>query len=201
MPEKPSDPTMERIRSTLRNLCGEQDLDADTSAELCNHLEEKTLGYLRGDVKLTEQDAILLACRHFGDLSRVAAALEREHRAPGRFEWRRLRLPALSASVALLAAFFGLVVPLLSYVSSHLQITFDAEWPRVPLFVMAVSPWAPLLLAGLGISALLAKERFVSTSAAARINFTAMIVIALCGILLCAILWLPIFQLMRALPD
>lgn len=63
-------------------------------------------------------------------------------------------------TVALVVAIFGVVMPLIAYVSGSFQLAFHAEWPRIPMFIVKTSPWTPLLLAMLGVLAIVAKERF-----------------------------------------
>ena len=100
----------------------------------------------------------------------------------------------------LLGAIFGLIVPVLAYVSRNVQVTFDAEWPRVPFFIIEISPWAPLLVAILGIMTLLAKERLLKAQAALRANIAMIAAVAIIGGLTCVILLIPTIQLMHAIP-
>ena len=45
----------------------------------------------------------------------------------------------------------------------------------IPVFIVKMSPWTPLLLATLGVMALAAKERFCKAGAALRINIATIV--------------------------
>lgn len=105
MPELPHE-SLQRIRALCHELSVRYRLDEQTRDELCGHLEDKLMGYLSGDVRITEEDALLLVRSHFGDAERIAWRLGR--RSPlgvYRGTWDRLRLViAVSAGILTLAA-------------------------------------------------------------------------------------------------
>lgn len=203
MVKDPSQTAAQKIRSVLLELSAQHGLDTEACTELCSHLEEKLADYLSGAVKITEDDAIILARSHFGDAQRVASAIANEGRQ-GTFAMRWLRWPAspqltFAMAVAMLGAIFGLVVPLIAYLSGNFQMTFKAQWPIIPMFIIKTSPWTPLLLATLGVMALVAKERFCKAGAALRINIATIVGTTFLGGFTCFILWLPIIQVMHSL--
>ena len=74
-----------------------------------------------------------------------------------------IRLPASSEltyalAVSLIATVFGLVLPVVAFLSGSIQSSFSVEYPRVPAFLIEISPWGPLLFMALGIAALVAKQ-------------------------------------------
>jgi hypothetical protein len=77
MPELPETGAA-KIRSLCHELAARYRLDDDTRDELCGHLEDKLAGYLSGEVKTTEDDALALVRAHFGDAEQVARLLGRE---------------------------------------------------------------------------------------------------------------------------
>jgi hypothetical protein len=78
MPELPSDSTLAKIRELCGELSARHGLDNETREELCGHLEDKLSGYLNGEVKITEEDALLLVRAHFGNTEKIAQRLRRE---------------------------------------------------------------------------------------------------------------------------
>jgi len=61
-----SSETEAALRAIVREIGSAQGFGEDAREELYAHLEDKTLGYLAGDEKLSEADAVLLARNHFG---------------------------------------------------------------------------------------------------------------------------------------
>lgn len=78
MPESLPEPAVQRIRALCRELSARHVLDDEAREELCGHMEEKLLGYLSGQVKVTEEDAIFLVRAHFGDAGEIARQIRRE---------------------------------------------------------------------------------------------------------------------------
>jgi hypothetical protein len=75
MPEPLNQSAIEQIHQIVRQLARKQGLDAEEVEEIGAHLEDKLLGYLSGEVRITEGDALLLARAHFGDAAGVAKQL------------------------------------------------------------------------------------------------------------------------------
>lgn len=106
MPELPHDAAL-KIRSLCHELAVKYRLDDPTRDELCGHMEDKLAGYLSGDVRISEEDALLLVRAHFGDAEQVARRLGRQSfETPGSDLSQRLRrtLAASSAVLTLIAA-------------------------------------------------------------------------------------------------
>jgi hypothetical protein len=78
MHDLPTEPTIKKIRALCQELAIRQSLNDDARDELCNHLEEKLAGYLSGEVKISEEDALCLVRAHFGDADQIARAISLE---------------------------------------------------------------------------------------------------------------------------
>jgi hypothetical protein len=75
--------TAGRIRDLCRKISVAHDLDDEIQRELYSHLEDKLLGYLRGEEKITEDDALILVKEHFGEFASLKGLLREVH-APRR---------------------------------------------------------------------------------------------------------------------
>jgi len=75
MPEKLSEQTRAKISKFCAELAANHALDPDTRDEICGHLEDKLAAYVSGEVRPTEEDALVLARAHFGDADRVSRTL------------------------------------------------------------------------------------------------------------------------------
>ncbi|HSZ58298.1 MAG TPA: hypothetical protein VK797_21715 [Tepidisphaeraceae bacterium] len=107
MPEQPDAFAVAKIHELCEQLATRHGLDQQTKEELCGHLEDKLHGYLTGEIRIGEEDALLLVRAHFGDADRVCAMLGtggdlHELRFSGR---RRamLWIAAVTAALTLLA--------------------------------------------------------------------------------------------------
>ncbi|MFC1528470.1 hypothetical protein ACFL5B_01025 [Candidatus Latescibacterota bacterium] len=67
MSEKMSPETQEKINDLCGQISVAHNLDEEIHEELRCHMEDKLLGYLSGDEKLTAEDAFILVREHFGD--------------------------------------------------------------------------------------------------------------------------------------
>lgn len=75
--------TVERIRELCRKISVAHNLDEEIQRELFSHMESKLLAYLSGAEKLTEADALILVCEHFGNAENLKGLLRTVH-APKR---------------------------------------------------------------------------------------------------------------------
>jgi hypothetical protein len=57
----------EKIRDLCRKISVAHNIDEEIQQELFSHMENKFLGYLSGEEKITEDDAFILVREHFGD--------------------------------------------------------------------------------------------------------------------------------------
>ena len=76
MSEQLSYKTHEKINSLCIQISVAHNLDDDIREELRTHMEDKMLGYLKGDEKITEDDAFILVRKHFGKPSQVKKLLQ-----------------------------------------------------------------------------------------------------------------------------
>ncbi len=67
MSDLPSNETREKISVLCKKISVAHNLDEEIRKELFTHMEDKLLAYLKGDEKLTEDDAFILMSEHFGD--------------------------------------------------------------------------------------------------------------------------------------
>lgn len=75
MPEQPDEAALGQIHDIARQLAQRQGLSEEETEEICGHLEDKLLAYMRGEIGVTREDALLLARAHFGDAAGVARQL------------------------------------------------------------------------------------------------------------------------------
>ncbi len=68
-----------RIDSLAKQISVAEHLDAEIQAELRGHIEDKLRGYLSGEVRVSEGDAMLLAKAHFGDARAVKGMFQGVH--------------------------------------------------------------------------------------------------------------------------
>lgn len=101
MPDKLSEETLRKIRDYCRELADRHELDEEAREEICGHLEDKLAGYLSGEVRPTEEDALVLARAHFGDAEEVA------HLMTGLPDSAEQRLASRRRTVRRLAAFLA----------------------------------------------------------------------------------------------
>lgn len=69
----------EQARSLCEQISVAHNLDDDIQEELFTHIEDKMLGYLSGEVPLTEDDAFILVREHFGDIATIKSLLHDVH--------------------------------------------------------------------------------------------------------------------------
>jgi len=93
MPEETDASILSDLRALCTELAARQGLSDEAREEICGHLEDKLLGYLKGQIEITTEDALLLVRAHFGDARGVARQIRRGRRqnvhgpAAGRPRW------------------------------------------------------------------------------------------------------------------
>lgn len=153
--EKPIDETLRKIRGYCRELADRHGLDEEAREEICGHLEDKLAGYLSGEVRPTEEDALVLARAHFGDAEEVARLMT------GLSDSAERRLAARRRAVRRLAAFLA-VLTLLVLPFAYLlmvYVVFDDHLIRARFYqdtggMLATSgldAWPALLLCVTGL--------------------------------------------------
>lgn len=110
----------EEMKKLCRKATAAHDLKPEVSEELYGHLEDKLLGYLSGQERVTEADAMILVREHFGkpeELKRMLEALRDEDTVP-------LSRRIVSAAVATMAIHVACacIVPFLKLGISRLAI-------------------------------------------------------------------------------
>jgi hypothetical protein len=98
--------TLERLEQLSRSIRVSPEIDEEVHREVMAHLRDKLMGYLIGSEKISEEDALLLVERHFGDTAVVQEMLREVH-TKANHVGRRLMVVAL---VALLADFPGAIL-------------------------------------------------------------------------------------------
>lgn len=81
MPERMSDAAAARVEALCDKAAGPGGDDA-IRRELRGHMEDELLAYLSGQRPLSEEDALILVEKHFGDPAVVRSLLEEVHQVP-----------------------------------------------------------------------------------------------------------------------
>jgi hypothetical protein len=92
--------TQQRVQELCRRIRVAQHLDAEIEAELCAHIRDRIAGYLDGSDKLTEDDAVYLAEKHFGDTATIQSLFAHVHHQEFTIGWLRRLLALAAATVA-----------------------------------------------------------------------------------------------------
>jgi F0F1-type ATP synthase assembly protein I len=71
--------TRTKAHALVRRITAAHHLDPAIDEELYDHLEDKLLAYLNGEEPITEDDALILVERHFGDENELTALLANVH--------------------------------------------------------------------------------------------------------------------------
>ncbi|NUM52665.1 MAG: hypothetical protein HUU46_03380 [Candidatus Hydrogenedentes bacterium] len=71
--------TQSQIRDLCETIAQRDQLGEDVQEELRGHIEDKVLGYLGGEERVSEDDAFVLAREHFGDAFTVKTLLQTAH--------------------------------------------------------------------------------------------------------------------------
>lgn len=97
------------IEQRARELCEQisvaHDLDAEIQQELYTHVEDKLLGYLSGEVPVTQDDALILVREHFGDIRTIKSLMQDVHAVE--VTASKARKLAAAAIVTLVCLFAG----------------------------------------------------------------------------------------------
>lgn len=89
-----------QIRALARQISVANHLDPEIQAELESHMEDQASGYVSGERRLTEADALLLTRAHFGKAEVIKSLLQQVHVRDYRFTLARRLAVVFCASVA-----------------------------------------------------------------------------------------------------
>ena len=100
------------ITKRLESICRRASADADEQVqrELMGHLHDKLLAYLNGQEKLTQEDALLLVERHFGNAAILRRQLLAVHKSSPTAALKRLSVPLVISSSARLVVSLAFIV-------------------------------------------------------------------------------------------
>lgn len=79
MAEQMSDAAAQRVKALCCKVAVANGLDEQIQRELCGHMEDELLAYLSGRQRLSEDDAMILVEKHFGDPAVVRGLLREVH--------------------------------------------------------------------------------------------------------------------------
>ncbi len=97
--------TRERMAALCKKIAVAHDLDEEIQTELLSHLEDKLLGYLSGEEAVTEEDAFILAEKHFGEAAVLKGMLQDVHAVEVHISLVRHSLAAFIATSLILIGF------------------------------------------------------------------------------------------------
>lgn len=79
MAEQLSDAAAQRVKALCGKMALANGLDEQIQRELCGHMEDELLAYLSGRQRLSEDDAMILVEKHFGDPAVIRGLLREVH--------------------------------------------------------------------------------------------------------------------------
>lgn len=79
MAERMSEAASQRVKALCAKVVVAHGLDEQIRRELCGHMEDELLAYLTGRQKLSEDDALILVEKHFGDPTVIRGLLRSVH--------------------------------------------------------------------------------------------------------------------------
>ena len=69
----------QKARALCRKITVAHALDAEIQEELYGHIEDKLIGYVRGEIPVSEDDAMHLVSEHFGDPATIKSLFRDVH--------------------------------------------------------------------------------------------------------------------------
>ncbi len=144
MDNQPLDPSIEeKARALCAQITVAHDLDSEIQEELYGHVEDKILGYLRGEISVSGDDALILVREHFGDAATSKSLVQDVHVTEVAVsQWRRYA----AAAIAMLGCtLVGEVALNAVFVFTHLfqANLMWAVWIVFAVLVVAtLAPWA-----------------------------------------------------------
>ncbi len=116
-----------RIRQLCRQISIAHNLDEEIQRELYSHMEDKLIGYLSGEEKVSEEDAFILVREHFGDPAVIKGLLQETHAVESGLSLLRKLGAVAAASLATMS-----IVRLL-------WLALRYHIPKEPAFIMQVA--------------------------------------------------------------
>ncbi|MFA6471043.1 MAG: hypothetical protein WCU00_03295 [Candidatus Latescibacterota bacterium] len=108
MPDNLSSETSEKIRALCRKISVANNIDEEIQEELYSHMEDKFLGYLSGEEKITEDDAFILVREHFGDPEHIRFLMKEVHKVDTQISFFR-KLGAIYIATSAVDLFSGYI--------------------------------------------------------------------------------------------
>ena len=102
----------------------------------------------------------------------------------------------LGVAVALLVTVFVIALPATALLFDAFQETFGADGPGIADWLVATSPWLPLVVGIGGAAALICKERRCQASLAAMLNVAAILVTLIASGLVLFTVWFAMVQVL-----
>jgi hypothetical protein len=150
MHDESIDRAVKQIRSLCHELAEKRGLSDEVREELCGHMEDKLMGYLKGEERVSVEDALVLVRAHFGDAERVGRELARggsgtaERFLSIRFNHERLYLALLV--IAGVATALSIPLGLLAYALRQFGLSGPTmPGGHIPTWFL---PWSSLISAG-----------------------------------------------------
>src|SRR5689334_20427445 len=104
-----------------------------------------------------------------------------QEQAGAKFSDHAVSRIGFGAAVTMVACTFCMTLPIVAFLVGWFLHKIKAEAPRVPAFVIANSPWLPVLIGLAACVALIVKERRLKAVSAARVNAIAIATTLLVG--------------------
>jgi hypothetical protein len=131
--------TAGRIEALCRRVAVGRGVDEAVRRELCGHMADKLAAYVEGREPVSEEDALLLVERHFGEPEAVGEGMRRVHiRAAVDTVARRL------AAVFALSCLLELGRNLSTYVVWR-QVDWTAAYHHLPPMNLPAGQWVPFV--------------------------------------------------------
>jgi len=149
MQDESTEAAVREIRALCKQLAEKRGLSEEVREELCGHMEDKLMGYLKGEDLVTVEDALVLVRAHFGDADRVGRELAREGGAADKFWSLRFDHERLYLALLVIAGVAtALSIPLGLFVYALRQLGLSGPTVpggHVPTWLL---PWSSLISAG-----------------------------------------------------
>ena len=152
MPHELSESTRQRIAEYCRKISVAHNLDPEIQRELAGHMEDKILGYLSGEEKLTESDAFVIARERFGDPALLKQMLGGVHAGAAAVSLARRLLAIVLLSKVIGFASMVILFPLKLFspitIPGGLPLFFLFGWLNLWVTFQILKRWRRMLTSG-----------------------------------------------------